>query len=83
MLSVMIVTAVYLQMQDIIEREEMNQFVKPSRQEAKPKKPLPTKGFVVAGAPWDTSSTEDFPSISPSRAPAANGGGFSSAWGKK
>ena len=71
-------------MQDIIEREEMNQFMKPSRQEDKPKKSNTQKGFVVAGAPWDTTSTEDFPSIAPSRAAASNGGSsFPSAWGKK
>lgn len=70
-------------MQDVIEREEMNQFVKPSRQSDKPKKSAPQKGFVVAGAPWDASSNEDFPSISPARAPAANGGSFPGAWAKK
>lgn len=73
-------------MQDVLEREEMNQFVKPSRQEPHSKKMAPQKGFVVSGAPWDASSTEDFPTIGSGMtpAPAANGrGAFAGAWGKK
>lgn len=72
-------------MQDVIEREEMNQYTKSSRQEEPSSKGKQQKGFVVSGAPWDASSTDDFPTIG-GAAPSAkvNGSsGFASAWGKK
>ena len=72
-----------VQLQDVIEREQMNQYTKPSRQENKPQKNAPQKGFVVSGAPWDTNSTEDFPSIGGGGAPASNGSSVSSVWGKR
>ncbi|KAF6028403.1 hypothetical protein EB796_013292 [Bugula neritina] len=41
------------------------------------------KGFVVSGAPWDTNSTEDFPTIGGGAAPAANGGSRVGPWGRR
>jgi len=70
-------------MQDVIDREEMNQFMKPSRQQEQPKKEAAQKGFVVSGAPWDTNSTEDFPTIGGGAAPAANGGSRVGPWGRR
>jgi len=70
-------------LQDVIEREEMNQYTRPSRQDDKKQKNTPQKGFVVSGAPWDANSTEDFPSIGGGSAATSNGTSMSSVWGKR
>lgn len=71
----------YFQLQDVIDKEMMGQYERPSKYEEEKRSNHKSTGFVVAGAPWDrppdTSSTEDFPSMGASTvAPKVN-----TAWG--
>ena len=64
--------------QDVADREWMKQYEKPTRAvDNKDSGKDASKGFYVAKAPWDVSSTEAFPSL-------GGGGGATSkppAWG--
>lgn len=68
-------------LQDVIDKEMMGQYERPSKYEEEKRSNPKSTGFVVAGAPWDrppdTTSTEDFPSMGASTvAPKVN-----TAWG--
>ena len=64
-------------MQDILDEEHMQQYVKPTihTREA-PHAPANSAPFQVRGAPWQGAGA-DFPSLAPAK-PAA----VASAWGK-
>merc|ERR1719323_1854072 len=67
--------------QDIAEQEWMKQYEKPTRSlDNKDSNKDASKGFYVAKAPWDVSSTEAFPSLG-----GGSSGGASKppAWGPK
>jgi len=64
--------------QDVADKEWMNQYEKPTRAVDNKESQKNTKGFVVSKAPWDVSSSEAFPSLSgstsgPTSAPPAWG----------
>jgi hypothetical protein len=64
--------------QDVADKEWMNQYEKPTRAVDNKDSQKNTKGFVVSKAPWDVSSSEAFPSLSgstsgPTSAPPAWG----------
>merc|ERR1719431_1910081 len=67
--------------QDAAESDWMRQYEKPARQVENKDSNKDPKGFYVAKAPWDVSSSEAFPSL------GGGGGGASSsgpvAWGPK
>ena len=54
-------------MQDIIEKAEeealMRQYTVNKGPESREQKSKNNKGYVVSGAPWSTSSTDDFPTL--------------------
>ena len=54
-------------MQDVIEKAEeealMRQYTVSKGADSREHKSKQAHGFVVSGAPWSTSSTDDFPSL--------------------
>lgn len=66
-------------MQDVIEKAEeealMQQYTLSKGGDSRQPKSKDSKGFVVTGAPWSTSSTDDFPSLGESGAGRGGGGG--------
>ena len=73
-------------MQDVIEKAEeealMRQYTLSKGGESRERKSKDGKGFVVAGAPWSTTSTDDFPTLGGGGGGGAarvGGGGVASA----
>ena len=75
-------------MQDVIEKAEeealMRQYTVSKGTDAREKKSKHAQGFVVSGAPWSTSSTDDFPTLGggdggKGRASSSGGGGAGGA----
>lgn len=78
-------------MQDVLDEEYRNSFLKKSAPEPTPAKDSNDPGFVVKGAPWEQKapnmeSKEEFPSFGgpstvPAAAPSSGGWGPSRKWG--